>query len=202
MSASISHRSKPAWQSHLWALAALVLSAVSSRLWIVEDEYRLTTEVDAPVDELFSLLTNISSIAVVHPHLRGVANVISEERYDAGALIEWQLETSAMWAPPWPLSFLKEFRTKEHVSTVASLSPGQRARISNTGLKGHRGKGVPFYYLHYWDLEAISPTRTRLTDYELLKGSAVKFWLGATQATVAAHTRMQANIREWASERE
>ena len=55
--------------------------------------------------------------------------------------------------------------------------------LVNVGLKGRRGKIVPFYYLHWWQLEAIGPSRTRLTDYELLKGSSIKFWLGATMAT-------------------
>ena len=36
---------------------------------------------------------------------------------------------------------------------------------------------------------------------ELLKGSAIKFWLGATATTVNAHTKMQANIRAWARTR-
>lgn len=53
-------------------------------------------------------------------------------------------------------------------------------------------------YLHWWQLDAIGPSRTKLTDYELLKGSAVKFWLGATTATVKAHKQMQANIQAWA----
>ena len=106
-----------------------------------------------------------------------------------------------MWAPPWPLAFLKQLKTNEHVSTVATLAPGSRARIQNVGLKGNRGKLVPFYYLHMWDLEAVTATRTRLTDYELLKGSTIKFWLGSLQATIAAHTSMQANIRDWALSR-
>jgi hypothetical protein len=180
------------------AAAALVLAVISKALWVHEEEYTLSTEVEAPLDKLYSLLTNVSEIAVVHPHLAGITSVISEEHHPAGSIVEWTLETSAMWAPPWPLGFLKRLKTQEHVSTVATLAPGVRARIQNVGLKGNRGKLVPFYYLHYWDLEAISPTRTRLTDYELLKGSAIKFWLGATKTTVVAHTDMQANIRAWA----
>ena len=60
----------------------------------------------------------------------------------------------------------------------------------------------PTDYLHWWQLEAIGPSRTRLIDYELLKGSAIKFWLGATEATVVAHTNMQTNIRRWAEARQ
>ena len=95
-----------------------------------------------------------------------------------------QLQTSAMWAPPSLLWFLKDVKTYEHVSTTATLEPGKQGRIVNVGLKGRRGKIVPFYYLHWWQLDALGPGRTQLTDYELLKGSAIKFWLGATAATV------------------
>ena len=145
------------------------------------------------------MLSNVSAIAEVHPHLAGVTRIISEQRYgNHGATVEWELQTSAMWAPPRPLWFLQNLKTFEHVSTTATLDPGRAARVSNTGLKGKRGKLVPFYYLHWWHMEALSESRTRLTDYELLKGSAIKFWLGATDATVKAHTQMQANIRAWA----
>ena len=118
-----------------------------------------------------------------------------------GAVIEWELQTSAMWNPPWFLWFLKHVKTYEHVSTTASLLPGKTGRIHNVGIKGNRGKIVPFYYLHWWQLDALGPSRTKLTDYELLKGSAIKFWLGATATTVNAHTKMQANIRAWARTR-
>ena len=165
----------------------------------MEEEYSLTTEIDAPVDALFTLLTNVTAISEVHPHLAGITRVLSEQRLGPyGANIEWELQTSAMWAPPWPLYFMKNIKTYEHVATTAVLQPGQSGRVQNVGLKGNRGKFVPFYYLHWWQLDAVGPHKTRLTDYELLKGSAIKFWLGATKATVLAHTKMQSNIREWA----
>lgn len=113
--------------------------------WLMEEEYTLTSEVDAPIDEVFAMLTNVSMIPVVHPHLSGIARVIDENRLGPyGATIEWELETSAMWAPPWPLKFLKEWKTYEHVSTTAALQPGKSGRIHNVGLKGKRGKIVPF----------------------------------------------------------
>ena len=150
----------------------------------------------------FALLTNVTAISEVHPHLRGITRVINERRHGQhGAVIEWELQTSAMWKPPLILSFLKHIKTYEHVSTTASLLPGKTGRIQNVGIKGNRGKLVPFYYLHWWQLDAVGPSRTRLEDYELLKGSAIKFWLGATSVTENAHAQMQANIREWARAR-
>ena len=191
------------WPRNLkWGMACgLVASFAVASGWIMEEEYTLTSVVDAPIDEVYRLLTNVSAIAEVHPHLRGITNVLSEQHYTHGAVVEWELQTSAMWAPPWPLQFLRDVKTNERVSTVAYLEPGSSARIQNVGLKGPRGKIVPFYYLHWWDLRALDEKRTRLTDYELLKGSAIKFWLSATRATVEAHTLMQANIRAWASAR-
>ena len=100
-----------------------------------------------------------------------------------------------------PADLLRHIKTNEHVSTVAYYEAGTSARIQNVGLKGPRGKIVPFYYLHYWDLHALDEKRTQLTDYELLKGSAIKFWCHATRATVEAHTLMQSNIRAWANSR-
>lgn len=65
------------------------------------------------------------------------------------------------------------------------------------------GLGLPVRadYLHWWQLDALGPSRTKIVDYELLKGSTIKFWLGATGATVKAHTQMQANIQAWARSR-
>ena len=46
------------------------------------------------------------------------------------------------------LWFMRHIRTYEHVSTTATLDPGNSGRITNVGIKGNRGKLVPFYYLH------------------------------------------------------
>ena len=93
----------------------------------------------------FALLTNVTAISEVHPHLRGITRVINERRHGQhGAVIEWELQTSAMWKPPLILSFLKHIKTYEHVSTTASLLPGKTGRIQNVGIKGNRGKLVPF----------------------------------------------------------
>ena len=159
----------------LYALATAAASFFTASGWIMEEEYTLTTEVDAGIDDVFSLLTNVTAIAEVHPQLRGITRVLSEQRLGShGAIIEWELATSAMWSPPWWLQFLREMKTYEHVSTTAALDPGVSGRVQNVGIKGNRGKLVPFYYLHWWQLEALGPSRTRLTDYELLKGSASK----------------------------
>jgi hypothetical protein len=169
-------------------------------IWFRDREYVLECEVDAPIDAVYGLLTNVDQIAEVHPQLRGISAVISQQYESNGAVIEWELETSAMWAPPWPLRFLKRLKTKEHVSTVATLTPGKHARIQNVGLKGYRGKIVPFYYLHYWDLVALGPKKTKILEYELLKGSAIKFLLGATEATIGAHKQIQTNLQQWAKD--
>ena len=126
------------WQVVLYAAGASLIAFLVASGWITEEEYTLHTVVDAPLDDVFALLTNVSSIAEVHPHLRGVVRVIEEQRHPFGAIIEWELQTSAMWAPPWYLRFLREIKTNEHVSTVATLSPGKSGRIQNVGLKGRR----------------------------------------------------------------
>lgn len=185
----------------LWVgqfLAAAVLACTLFLGWIKDSEYVLECEVDAPIDALYSLLTDVNRIAEVHPQLRGVSTVLREQHEKNGAVVEWELETSAMWAPPRCLGFLKKLKTKEHVYTVATLTPGKHAHIQNVGLKGYRGKLVPFYYVHYWDLTSLGPKKTKITEYELLKGSAVKFLLGSTEATLEAHKQIQANIRQWA----
>lgn len=133
------------WWPLLYLIVGLVSAFGAASGWIMEEEYTLSSEVDAPIDELFAMLTNVSRIAEVHPHLAGITRVIDERRLGPyGATIEWQLQTSAMWAPPWPLTFLKQWKTYEHVSTTAALEPGRSARIQNVGLKGRRGKIVPF----------------------------------------------------------
>lgn len=104
-------------------------------------------------------------------------------------------------AQPWLLGFLKDVRTTEHVSTVATRTSDEHAFIQNVGLKGARGKGVPFYYLHWWELFADGPSSTRLVEYELLKGSKIKFLLGATQSTLETHRLLQSNLRLWAAAR-
>eukprot|EP00746_Dinoflagellata_sp_MGD_P014318 gnl/MRDRNA2_/MRDRNA2_131326_c0_seq1.p1 gnl/MRDRNA2_/MRDRNA2_131326_c0~~gnl/MRDRNA2_/MRDRNA2_131326_c0_seq1.p1 ORF type:complete len:286 (+),score=41.58 gnl/MRDRNA2_/MRDRNA2_131326_c0_seq1:83-940(+) len=167
-------------------------------LKISQEEYVLEYELDAPVDAVYEVLSNVERIAEVHPKLKGVSKVLKEKRGPYGAVLEWELETSAMWAPPWPLGFLKHLKTHEHVSTVAMLTPGEYAHIQNTGLKNYRGKIVPFYYLHWWELTALPGGRTKMMEYELLKGSKIKFLLGATPATIQAHKVIQANLEEWA----
>ena len=67
--------------------------------WFKDRDYVLETEVDAPLDAIYELLTDVERICEVHPHLRGIANVISMQREANGAVIEWELETSVMWAP-------------------------------------------------------------------------------------------------------
>jgi len=182
-----------------WPIFPVIMALIFFALfWFKDREYVLETEVDAPLDELYFLLTDVNRIAEVHPHLAGISTVITEQHEANGAVIEWELETSAMWAPPWPLFFLKKLKTKEHVSTVATLTPGRHARIQNVGMKGYRGKLVPFYYLHWWDLTYVGPKKTKVVEYELLKGSSIKFLLGATEVTLNAHKQIQANLRQWA----
>ena len=113
-----------------------------------------------------------------------------------------ELTADCACAQPWLLSFLKDVRTTEHVSTVATRTSDQHAFIQNVGLKGARGKGVPFYYLHWWELFADGPSSTRLVEYELLKGSKIKFLLGATQSTLETHRLLQSNLRLWAAARQ
>lgn len=180
------------------ATCLLVIYIVSLFVKISEEEYVLQYELDAPVDAVYELLSNVERIVEVHPKLRGLSKVLKEKRSKYGAVLEWELETSAMWNAPWPLGFLKDLKTQEHVSTVAMLNPGEYAHIQNTGLKNYRGKIVPFYYLHWWELTALPGGRCKMVEYELLKGSKIKFILGATQATIQAHKVIQANLCEWA----
>ena len=93
----------------------------------------------------------------------------------------------------------------ERVNTVAMRTDGavkgtRHARITNVGMQGYRGKIVPFYYLHWWDLRTVAgqPNKCHIKEYELLKGSYIKFMIGAMPATLAAHKNIQANIRAWA----
>ena len=55
-----------------YSLLALVASLLVASGWIMEEDYEVSTEVEAPIDEIFGLLTNVSAIAEVHPHLRGI----------------------------------------------------------------------------------------------------------------------------------
>ena len=75
------------------------LAVLIGGLYIIDDDYILETRIDAPLDDVYSLLTNVSAITDLHPNLRGVHRVISETRGPTGAVFEWQLETSAMWDP-------------------------------------------------------------------------------------------------------
>ena len=175
------------------------LAVVAALLYIHEEDYYLDAVVDAPLGAVYELLSSPQNITAIHPKLSS-SRILSQERHAAGALLEWELQTSAIWAAPFPFSLLQGLTSMERVSTVAMRQGDERARITNTGLAGYRGKLVPFYYYHWWDLTAVpgEPGRTAVREYELLKGCYLKFLLGAMDATQRTHKAMQANLIVWA----